>query len=333
MEAAYARRMDMELRALGRDDIPAWARLLAAVQETDQSGEHYNEADLAEEMDNPDITVGEDIVGAFEDRDLVGYFSVFPRSANETFQKVHLEGAVRPDRRGRGVGSLLARTMLERADVLHAERHPDLPARLTATGPSSNASQAALLADCGFSVERWNFLMRVKLADTPAPPAIPEGLGLRGYQPSYASAMHSAHNEAFLDHPDFTPWSDVMWKQWVTGSRNFRPELSYVVVEPSEPERVVGYVQSNEYDAHFETTGRREAFVAKLGTRREFRRRGIAGALLQHALWAYREAGYDEASLDVDSANPTGALGLYERAGFEVESRWSNYVLDRPAVS
>ena len=35
----------------------------------------------------------------------------------------------------------------------------------------------------------------------------------------------------------------------------------------------------------------------------------------------------DEASLDVDSENPTGALGVYQRAGFAVESRWTNYFL------
>ena len=31
------------------------------------------------------------------------------------------------------------------------------------------------------------------------------------------------------------------------------------------------------------------------------------------------------ASLDVDSENPTGALGLYERAGFRTDRRWTNY--------
>jgi mycothiol synthase len=84
-------------------------------------------------------------------------------------------------------------------------------------------------------------------------------------------------------------------------------------------------VQSNEYDAYFEATGRREAYVAKVGTRREYRRRGIATTLLQHCLAACQEAGYDEASLMVDSENPTGALTVYERAGFRVESRWTDY--------
>jgi mycothiol synthase len=40
---------------------------------------------------------------------------------------------------------------------------------------------------------------------------------------------------------------------------------------------------------------------------------------------AYRAAGYDEAALDVDSENPTGALGVYRRVGFTVESRWTSY--------
>ncbi len=124
-----------------------------------------------------------------------------------------------------------------------------------------------------------------------------------------------------------------MWKQWVTESRSFRPELSFVVVEPAAPERVVAYVQSAEFDAHFEATGRREAYVGKVGTLREFRGRGLAAALLRHALAAYQAAGYDEAALDVDSENPTGALGVYERAGFAVESRWTDYALVRPPKS
>lgn len=324
--------MNLHLRPLTRDDIPQWATLLAAVEQVDRTGEHYNEADLAEEMANPDIEVGKDIVGAFHDREMVAYFSTYPRSTDQTHQKVHVEGSVRPDRRGQGIGRQLVEAMIERADAVHAERRPDLPARFFATGLSSNSAQAELMTDCGFRAERWNFVMRVELADAPAPKPLPDGFELRRYEPSYSAAMHAAHNAAFLDHPNFTPWTDVMWKQWVSESRNFRPELSFLVVEPADPQRVVAYLQSNEFDAYFEVTGKREAYVAKLGTRREFRGRGIAGALLQHALAAYRDAGLDEASLDVDSENPTGALGIYERAGFLVESRWTNYVLERPAL-
>jgi len=54
------------LRPLSTDDIPRLARHLAAVEAVDKTGEHYSEADLAEEFANPDIEVGKDIVGAFD---------------------------------------------------------------------------------------------------------------------------------------------------------------------------------------------------------------------------------------------------------------------------
>ena len=71
----------------------------------------------------------------------------------------------------------------------------------------------------------------------------------------------------------------------------------------------------------------REAYVAKVGTLDAHRRRGLAGVLLQIALERYRDAGYDRAALDVDSENPTGALGVYERAGFRTTKRWTTYLL------
>ena len=225
-------------------------------------------------------------------------------------------------------GSSLAEAMRTRALKAHGERYPRLSALLTLTGLSDNAAQAQLMADIGLLPERWGFTMRAHLSDLPATSAmVPEGLELRRYDDSYAAAMHAAHNAAFVDHPNFTPWSDSMWKQWVTESRNFRPEVSFVVVDPAKPEEVVAYVQSSEYDAYQQTTGRREAYVGKVGTRREYRGRGLASTLLAHALRAYRDAGYDEASLDVDSENPTGALGIYRRAGFEVEKRFTDYIV------
>jgi mycothiol synthase len=320
----YPRPVDITLRPLTRADIPAWARLLADIEKVDQTGEHYSAADLEEEMANPEIEVGKDIVGAYDGDTLVGYFSILPRGEGEGHFKVHVEGSVLPLRRGEGIGTRLVEAMLARAEQVHAERRPDLPARLTTTGLSSDEAQADLLATAGMSGERWNFVMRTALDAPPDEIPLPQGYEFVRYDASMAAAMLEAHNTAFLDHPNFTPWSETLWKQFVTESRSFRPDLSFVVVPVGEKE-IVAYLQTAEFDAYFEVTGRREAYVGKLGTLREHRGKGIAGALLVRCLHAYREAGFDEASLDVDSENPTGALGIYERAGFAVESRWTNY--------
>ena len=56
-----------------------------------------------------------------------------------------------------------------------------------------------------------------------------------------------------------------------------------------------------------------------LGVRPTRRRRGLGGLLLATALESYRAAGYERSVLTVDTGNATGALRLYERAGYAVK--------------
>lgn len=67
--------------------------------------------------------------------------------------------------------------------------------------------------------------------------------------------------------------------------------------------------------------GFKEGYTELLGVRRAYRGRGIAQALLADAMQRYVSAGMDVASLDVDSANPTGALELYLGMGYAPVNR------------
>ncbi|HEX4700347.1 MAG TPA: GNAT family N-acetyltransferase [Actinomycetes bacterium] len=327
--------MSIGLRPLTLSDIAAWAELREEIERVDRTGEHFSADDLAEEMANPAVEVGKDFVGAFDTAgQMVGYFSILPRGAAGGHCTIDLQGSVLPARRAQGIGTLLVTGMVERATRARDERRADLPARLFVAGLSSDVAQAELLASVGMRGERWTFLMRTSMdALKPARPP-PAGYRLRGYDASMADALRLAHNAAFLDHPDFTPWSAALWQQSVTESRSFRPEVSFVV-SPDDSDEILAYLQTAEFEADLAATGRREAYIGKVGTLRAHRGKGLATALLGHALSAYREAGYDEASLAVDSENPTGALGVYQRVGFSVESRWTNYAMtvDAPVSS
>jgi mycothiol synthase len=319
--------VDISLRPLARSDITAWADLLAAIEEVDRTGEHHAAADLAEQMANPEVEVGKDFVGAFDtDGQLVGYYAILPRGVSDGHYRVDVQGSVLPARRGQGIGTLLVTGMVQRSGHVHDERRPDRPARAFAEGPSSDVVQADLLASVGMRGERWTFTMNTPLDAIPQPQPLPAGHRLRGYDESMADALRMAHNAAFVDHPNFTPWTENVWKQFVTESRSFRPSLCFVVSTDGSDE-IVAYVQTAEFEADNAATGRRTAYVGKVGTLPGHRGQGLATALLGHALHAYRHTGYDEASLSVDSENPTSALGIYQRLGFAVESRWTNYVM------
>jgi len=82
------------------------------------------------------------------------------------------------------------------------------------------------------------------------------------------------------------------------------------------------------WEADTVATGVRDAHFLIIGSLRDFRRRGVAGALIARALRAAADHGFDRASLGVDSENPSGAFGLYERAGFTPKERYVRWTLE-----
>lgn len=325
---------DVVLRGLTAADLPELARLMAEIEAVDRTDEHYSLADLEEEYADPLLEPERDWVGAFAGDRLVGHTQVVPRTPSEGSLKMYSGGGVHPDHRGQGIGTRLVEAMVARMRERHRTVAPDHLGILTAGGLTDNHTQRDLFADVGLVPERYNLVMGVPRLEPTEVGPLPAGLRIRPYDPERdAEALRVAHNTAFLGHhPNFSTWDAAMWEQWVTGSRNFRPHLSFLVVDDSREGAIAAYVQTNEYDAVQEATGLREAYVAKVGTLPEHRGRGLASTLLRHVLEACRAEGFDRACLDVDSENPSGALGVYERAGFVLEKHFTDYVLRVPPL-
>jgi ribosomal protein S18 acetylase RimI-like enzyme len=314
-------------RPVEAGDIPAWARLMAAMEAVDRTGEHYDDDDLREEFEDP-ATGRLDRLSGWSGDEMVAYAGLRPRKTVTDYQRIDAEGGVAPSHRGQGLGTELMRWTVERATALRAERAPHVPARIQAVADLDRPDQVSLFEDSGFDAVNWSAVMRVHLdagGFDPAPAALPGGLSLHPYDARWSAPTRDAHNDAFQDHWGFVAWDEAMWHQWVDGSKNFRPGDSWAVVDDAAPTRVVAYAQTNEFEAYEAATGRREAYLAKIGVRREYRGRGIASGLLRHTLRGYRDHGYVESSLDVDTNNPTGAFGLYERAGYAVERRTATF--------
>jgi ribosomal protein S18 acetylase RimI-like enzyme len=65
--------------------------------------------------------------------------------------------------------------------------------------------------------------------------------------------------------------------------------------------------------------------VDDLAVRREYRQRGVATALLTWTLNRADHLGMQSVGLDTDAENPTGAVRLYTRLGFEVIGKMRVY--------
>jgi len=317
---------DIRIRPVTRDDAAAVNDLLAAAETVDRTEEHYSVADVEEELENPMIDLGRDWLLIERDDQVVGQCRLMPRAPDGDRVSLAIDGTVHPDHRRQGIGSRVIPMMVARAHEYAAER--GLGPVITGSAPSANTDLEAIFARQGLVPERWSFLMEADLhADEVGvdEPSVPDGYTLGTWEGIDHDEMRATHNIAFVGHYGFTPWSPEMWAQWVSTSRNFRPELSLVLRDASGA--IAAYVQTSEFDATQEVTGLREAFVAKVGTTPPHRRRGLASLLLRIALRRYREAGFDKSTLDVDSENPTGALGIYEKAGFTTTTRWTNFRL------
>ncbi|WP_433796437.1 GNAT family N-acetyltransferase [Actinoplanes sp. CA-252034] len=82
------------------------------------------------------------------------------------------------------------------------------------------------------------------------------------------------------------------------------------------------------WDADTEATGIRDARFMFIATQADYRKRGVAGALIAHALRTAADEGYDRALVEADSANPFGASRVYEKAGFTPKLRFVSWALD-----
>jgi mycothiol synthase len=316
---------DFRVRAVTRDDAAAVNDLFAAAEAVDRTDEHYNLDDVLEELDNPMIDPTKDWVLVEHHDRLVATSRLIPRAPADGALSMYVEGTVHPDHRRQGIGSMLVPLMVQRGREYARERGQDLRPVLTGDAPSTNTDLAAVFGRAGLRPVRWSFVMvadldRADPSDVPGPPA---GYTLHTWEGLDPDEIREAHNRAFVGHYGWTPWSAEMWGQWVADSRALRPSLSLVARDREGA--IAAYVQSNEFEAVAEATGLRQVYVAKVGTIEEHRRRGLGGVLLRTALERCRQEGFDRATLDVDSENPTSALGIYESAGFQITQRWTSY--------
>lgn len=157
-------------------------------------------------------------------------------------------------------------------------------------------------------------MVRPDLQDIPDLP-LPDGVVVRPVHPGHYRAIWDLSREAMRDHRDFREddFNEARYQEWVNGPR-IQPHLWQIAWAG---EAIVGTVRSYILDDENERSGRLRGHTEFIHVAREWRRKGIASALLSRSLVVLKEHGMREATLNVDAYNLSGAVRLYERLGFK----------------
>ncbi len=299
-------------RPLTLDDVPDLHALIAKIEIADQVPRRTSleEVGMWLRMPGHDLTT-DSLVGLDHTGQMRAYGVVQIRPGDRTCVRAFLEGGVDPEWRGGGLGRALVAWMEGRGRQMLAATGRSGPARLAAHVDESAKGYRQLYAAAGFSPIRWYTDMRRDLTEPPAEVALPDGVHLETWRPDLDDAVREAHNDAFRDHWGSQPLSADTWHSFWPGPHG-APEWSLVALD--EGGSVVGYLIAERIGA--EMQGFSSGHVQLLGVRRQWRRRGLASALLAEAMRLFRDGGMQYATLDVDTDNPNGALGFYERLGY-----------------
>jgi ribosomal protein S18 acetylase RimI-like enzyme len=158
---------------------------------------------------------------------------------------------------------------------------------------------------------------------------LPDDLTVSAFDVADAEELRIVHNEVFADYPDGHPADPEFWNGFLVRASHVRPAQSAVARDADGG--VAAYVFTHEYAVPVSGQVGREMYIPFLGTRRGQRGRGLAAGLLAKVLHDCRDAGDDVVSRDVDTENPTGALAIYQRAGFVEVGRRDFFQLVEPA--
>ncbi len=176
----------------------------------------------------------------------------------------------------------------------------------------------AMLERRGYHIERYFAeMIRPSLDDIPDFP-MPDGLEVRPVTPDQYRAIWKADVEAFRDHWSFAEPTETHYERFLNDERTFQPEL-WQIAWDVETNEVAGQVRTFIDHNENEAFGRKRGFTEEISTRRPYRRRGLARALIVRSLRAQRDAGMTESALGVDMDSPTGATRVYEDCGFVVD--------------
>ena len=233
----------------------------------------------------------------------------------ETEEVAEAWGAVHPDHRGLGIGSLLLELVDERAARC---------SRGAANSNSRSATRTARQWGCCWHGASSAFGRSVTWR---SPSTVARRCRATGGDRDRSDRSRTgradgqvAVRRGFRGEWGYPEVSFEAWRARNVEDRDFDPGLWLLATEDGTPVAALTALVSGD-----------RGWVLELAVLAPWRGRGIGSAMLRSSFASFAERGLSRAMLNVDSENPTGAVGVYERVGMRAVRGWDIYERTLPA--
>lgn len=297
----------------GLSDLPRLAELINTCVAVDQLDHYASAQRLQLDLEEPGQDPARDLyLWETSDGRLIAYGWLYVPKTGDL--DCWLGFNVHPEQRHQGLEADIL-TWAE-ATVRQIGQAQGRPTRLLASARDHQHDRLTLLKANGFQSEREFFTMQRSLQIPVAEPEFPTGFR-RAHVQSEAdlAAWVEMYNATFIDHWQFHPAQIDDHRYWTQNDPDYEPELDLVAIAPDGTFAAFCYCHiDRDYNTQM---GCNEGYISALGTRRGYRRMGLARAMLLTGLQHLRQAGVETAKLGVDTRNPNCAYNLYQSVGFQ----------------
>lgn len=306
----------------GEDDIPAMVEVANAFNESNGEKERWSVEMMRSDFRTPTHIAPEDgmLLGFVGER-LAIYSSIEYSDTADGERHYRSLGNLHPDYRRRGLGSAMMAFNEDLLRELAARQAYPGPRKLVTLLDDANLGGLELARQRGYEKVRiYHHMTRPDMDDIDVPP-LPAGIEVRPITRELLPLVWDAAAEAFRDHFGAHDFSEAARQRWLDDPL-MDPGLLVVAFDGDEAVAgVQGAIDPDENEANGYLCG----WTDPVFTRRAWRRRGLAYALLGRALALLKERGMTSAQLGVDSQNEHRALSLYERHRFAVDRSASEW--------
>lgn len=268
-----------------------------------------------------------DILIVERDGEIIGYARTEWRDQTDGTRAYFAICNLHPQDRGLGIRDAMLAWSEARLQTVASQVPADRVSIMRTFNSDSDTEATALCEQRGWTREGRGYeMVRPTLDDIPDLP-LPDGFEVRPVNDIVEERrVWEAEVEAFRDHRAEIEWAEEDWAS-VQEDPNRDRTLWAIAYEGDEiASGVEGRIDPVENAHH----GLLQGYVDGVWTRKPFRRRGLARALLARVLVAFSERGMTSAYLGVDGLNPNQAVDLYTSLGFEIRTSETDWTKPLP---